>query len=143
MRGDLAWEDSDKQQRHWRRRWPSWRFQPRLKPGITAMGSAATDLVATVSVDTAGLEAAILPATSVVMAGMADIAATDGAGVVFIRPSASTPTLTMMITPTTTIPIMMMMSTTTITVVLTGAISAEASAGRSRTSRPRKRFGLQ
>ena len=54
------------------------------------MGSAATDLVATVSVDTAGLEAAILPATSVVMAGMADIAATDGAGVVFIRPSAST-----------------------------------------------------
>ncbi len=56
------------------------------------MGSAATDLVATVSADTAGLEAAILPATSVVMAGMADIAATDGAGVVFIRPSASTPT---------------------------------------------------
>src|SRR4029079_12258272 len=90
MRGDLAWEDSDKQQRHWRRRWPSWRFQPRLKPDITAMGSAATDLVATVSVDTAGLEAAILSATSVVMAGMADIAATDGAGGGFIPPATST-----------------------------------------------------
>src|SRR4029079_5057153 len=98
-RGDLAWEDSSKRQLHWRRRWPSWRSRPRLKPEITAMGSAVTDLVATVSADTAGLEAAILPATSVVMAGMADIAATDGAGGGFFRPAGSSPPPSFIISP--------------------------------------------